>query len=165
MSDDCVLLQRYLDGDLTPLETEQLSARFAHEPELSRELGELRRVGRLLRLWADDVQQGASLVEPILRRVQLAERQRPRHATLGFALAAALVAALPFASLSRISGAPAPALGAFTLASGLGAAIERIEPGDTHAQVFVVGATSTPVVWLSDESGDDVDALIDQDPG
>jgi anti-sigma factor RsiW len=165
MSDDCVLLQRYLDGDLTPLETEQLCARFAHEPELSRELGELRRVGGLLRLWADDVQQGASLVEPILRRVQLAERQRARYAARGFALAAALVVALPFASLSRLAVAPAPALAAFALASWPGAAIERIEPGDTHAQVFVVGATSTPVVWLSDETGDDVDALIDQDPG
>lgn len=165
MSDDCVLLQRYLDGDLTPLETAQLRARFAHEPELSRELGELRRVGRLLRLWAEDVQQGTSLVEPIFHRIQVAERQRPRHAMLGFALAAALIAALPFASLSRIAGSQAPALDAFTLASGVGAAIERIEPGDTHAQVFVVGATSTPVVWLSDETGDDVDVLIDQDPG
>jgi anti-sigma factor RsiW len=162
MSDDCVLLQRYLDGDLTPLESEQLRARFAHEPELSRELAELRRVGRLLRLWADDVQHGVSLVEPILRRVQMAERPRPRPATLGFALVAALIAALPFA---RTAEAPAPALDAFTLASGPGAAIERIEPGDTHAHVFVVGATSTPVVWLSDETGDDVDAPNDQDPG
>jgi hypothetical protein len=168
MSDDGVLLQRYLDGDLTPLEAEQLRARFAHEPELSQQLGELRRVGRLLRLWAEDVQQGTSLVEPILRRVRVVERQRARHSTFGFMLAAALVVALPFASRAHLSnGSPSPPVDARATsgaASSAGAAIERLEATE-HAQVFVVGATSTPVVWLSDETGDDAGAFAHQDPG
>lgn len=172
MSDDSVLLQRYLDGDLTPLEAAQLRARFAHEPELSQQLGELRRVGQLLRLWAQDVQPGASLVEPTLRRVQLANQHRARLATLGFAVAAALVVTIPFASqarLSRSAESPTPARAVHsTRAAGadvsVGAAIERLETAE-HAQVFVVGATSTPVVWLSDETAEDAGAFVDQDPG
>lgn len=174
MSDDSMLLQRYLDGDLSSPEAEQLRARLVHDAALNRQLGELRRVGGLLRLWAEDAERrGAGLIEPTLRRVHEAERQRARHTTLGFALAAALALALPFASqahLSRTAGAPTPAgdvfapraarLHAQTVAPG--AAIERIEAADKHARVFVVG-TSTPVVWLSDEAGDE--APVEQDPG
>lgn len=175
MNPDCVLLQRYLDGDLSPAEAELLCARLAHDALLSRQLGELRRVGSSLRLWAADVEQrGAGLVEPTLRRVHAAERQRARLATLGFALAAALVVALPFASqahFSRVAGRPAPATDVAPSAARLharqvvpGAAIERIEAAHKHARVFVVG-TSTPVVWLADEAGDEAEAAGEQDPG
>jgi hypothetical protein len=44
------------------------------------------------------------------------------------------------------------------------AAIERIEAGDKQAQVFVLGGSTTPVVWLADDAPDD-DASYLQDPG
>ena len=162
MSDD-LLLQRYLDGDLSAAEAEALRARLAHSPELNHKLGELRRLSGLLQLWAEDTQRrGADLVEPTLRRVQVAEQKRARHATIGFALAAALVAVLPFASQAHFT--PAARLHAPAIAAP-GAAIERIEAADQHARVFVVGASSTPVVWLSDDAGDDAEASSNQDPG
>ena len=162
MSDD-LLLQRYVDGDLSAAETEVLRARLAHSPELSSKLAELRRLSGLLQLWSEDTQRrGSDLVEPTLRRVQAAEQKRARHATLGFALAAALVAVLPFASQAHFT--PAARLHAPAIVAP-GAAIERIESGDKHAQVFVVGAASTPVVWLSDDAAEDAEAPVTQDPG
>ena len=163
MNDESELLQRYLDGDLSAVEAEQLRARLAHSPELAQQLAELRQLGALVRGWADDAQaRGALLLEPTLRRVHAVERQRGRHATLGFALAAMLVAALPFASQAHFSHPAAP-LQARVVSPG--AAIERIEAGDQHAQVFVVGAASTPVVWLSDDNADEAEASVEQDPG
>jgi anti-sigma factor RsiW len=163
LSDDSVLLQRYLDGDLSAPEVEALRARLAQSPELARQLGEFRRVGSLIRLWADQTEaRGRGLVEPTLRRVHAAEQKRTRHATLGFALAAALVVVLPFASQAHFVPR-AVQLAAPRLVPG--AAIERIDAADKHAQVFVVGAASTPVVWLADEAGDDGDTTPLQDPG
>jgi hypothetical protein len=44
------------------------------------------------------------------------------------------------------------------------AAIERLEANaEQHAQVFVVGSASTPVVWLADDLGEG--EVEQQDPG
>jgi anti-sigma factor RsiW len=162
LSDD-LLLQRYLDGDLSRVEAEALRARLARSPELCHKLAGLRRMSGLLQLWAEGTQRrAADLVEPTLRRVQAVEQKRARHATLGFALAAALVAVLPFASQAHFT--PAARLHAPAVLAP-GAAIERIEARDQHARVFVVGAAGTPVVWLSDDAGDDAEAPSNQDPG
>ena len=46
-----------------------------------------------------------------------------------------------------------------------GAAIERIESGSKHAQVFVLGKGSTPVVWLADDVEAEAEAPGQRDPG
>ena len=78
------------------------------------------------------------------------------------AAASELVVVLPFASQAHFTPAARPHAPA-VLAPG--AAIERLEARDQHARVFVVGAASTPVVWLSDDAGDDPEAPSNQDPG
>jgi anti-sigma factor RsiW len=155
------LLLRYLDGELSAPEAERFRARLAESPELRCRLRELQRVGALVRLWADAVgQRAGELVEPTLRRVQLAERRRAQRTTLGLGLAALLVAAaLPW---SGVGGHASPLVAPGPDRPAHGAAIERIEAGGKHAQVFVVGSDSTPIVWLADEAEGEHDGW---DPG
>ncbi len=161
LNGDSELLLRYLDGELSPQEAEQFRVRLAESSELRSRLREMQRVGSLLRLWADDVgERAGDLLEPTLRRVRVAERQRARQATVGLGLAAVLVAAaLPWSGASQRGPVLAP-LGPSSAPPG--AAIERIEAGGKHAQVFVVGSESTPVVWLADDTESEDDG---QDPG
>jgi anti-sigma factor RsiW len=160
VSGDTELLLRYLDGELSPEEARAFRARLVENPALSCQLQEMRRVGALLRVWADEVGcRAEDLVEPTLQRVRRFEQKRARHATLGMALAAVLVAlALPRSSVTPHGPLLLPRLEAH---GTRGAAIERIEARDKHAQVFLVGNGSTPVVWLAD----DVEADDQQDPG
>jgi anti-sigma factor RsiW len=157
---DNELLLRYLDGELSPQEAERFRARLAESPELRCSLREMQRVGSLIRFWADEAgQRAGDLLEPTLRRVQTAERKRARQSTWGLGLAAVLfAAALPWSSGRH--GASLLPLGHQRLEGG--AAIERIEAGGKHAQVFVVGSQSTPVVWLADEAESEDDG---RDPG
>lgn len=57
--------------------------------------------------------------------------------------------------------AAAPSAAKLTQAEPTAAAIERVEATDRQAQVFVLGGSSTPVVWLADEDDD----AEQQDPG
>jgi anti-sigma factor RsiW len=155
-------LLRYLDHEMSADEAAQFRCSLAASPELRRELAEMQQVGGLVRGWAATAEARAGqLLEPTLGRLRDAERRRARHTTLGYALAAALLVALPW---SRHT----PELAVPTLhtqaAQAPGAAIERIEAADQQAQVFVLGGSSTPVVWLADEAPDD-DASEQQDPG
>lgn len=163
MNDEDEQLSRYLDGELSPREAELFRARLAESPELARRLDELQRVGALVRLWADGAGRGADhLLEPTLRRVQDVARRRSRHGSLGLALAAVLAAALPWSSAAQHGTS------LVRLSQALperGAAIERIESGDKQARVFVVGKSSTPVVWLADEVESEEQAAAEQDPG
>jgi anti-sigma factor RsiW len=168
VNDDAKLLLGYVDGELSPLEAERFRARLAESPELRQRLSEMRRVGGLVRLWADDAQARAgSLLEPTLERVSEAQRRRNRTVSIGFALGALLVMALPSGARSSLVApafsAPAASLQP-PIAKPAGAAIERIEAGDKQAQVFVVGDSSTPVVWLLDDDAVD-DDTDEQDPG
>jgi anti-sigma factor RsiW len=156
------LLLRYLDGEMSADEVESFRARLAESPALRQKLHEMQRVGELLRLWAGAAEKRADrLVEPTLLRVQEAERTRSRQNTFGYALLTALLLALPW---SRHTLPVAEQLEPRELTRPAGAAIERIEAGDKQAQVFVVGGSSTPVVWLSDDALDDDDSA-EQDPG
>lgn len=160
MNDDFSQLCRYLDGEMSPDEAELFRQRLARSPELSRQLEELRQLGNLVRRWSTTTEARAEdLVEPTLCRAQEAQRKRARSATLGYALVAVLVLALPWSrrplQLSSVPAAPAPASSA---------AIERVEAPDRQAQVFVVGSSATPVVWLADDAQDDDDG-INQGPG
>jgi anti-sigma factor RsiW len=166
VTEDGELLQRYLDGELTPAEASAFRERLAASPELQRELTELQLIGGLLRRWADDATTHAgSLLEPTLQRVEVAQQRRGRHASLGMALAAVLLLLLPspgqglWIMRAMPAGATAVALEALPPA-----AIERLEANaEQHAQVFVVGSASTPVVWLADDLGDG--QVEQQDPG
>jgi anti-sigma factor RsiW len=156
------LLLRYIDGELSPAEAAEFRARLARDPELERELLEMQTVGSLVRAWAEQAESRAgALLAPTLARVQQAEQRRARHASLGLAIAAALAFALPWARDAHAP--PAPSLTARPLVAA-GAAIERLEAGDTQARVFVVGSSATPVVWLADAAWVD-DAGGEQDPG
>lgn len=73
MTAETELLLRFLDGELSGAEAERFRARLARSPELSRRLREMRRVGALLRFWAEDAQSRAGeLLEPTLQRVRRA---------------------------------------------------------------------------------------------
>jgi ferric-dicitrate binding protein FerR (iron transport regulator) len=155
-------LLRYLDREMTATEADAFRARLAESPELRRELQEMQRVGALLRGWAAEAEaQGESLLEPTLARVQAASSRRGRQTALGYALAAALVLALPWSRQVPELRAEAPIAAKVTPVEPSAAAIERVEATDRQAQVFVLGGSSTPVVWLADEA-DDTD---EHDPG
>jgi hypothetical protein len=104
-----------------------------------------------LRGWAED--QGlraAEHVEPTLERVNEHEQGRARRsAAAGYALVAAAVL-IPWSQQGAVAHQPAA-----QPVPPSGAAIERLEAGDKQAQVFVVGASSTPVVWLADDGQDE----------
>lgn len=155
-------LLRYLDREMTAAEADEFRARLAESPELRRELQEMQRVGALLRGWAAQAEaQGDSLLEPTLARVQAAASRRGHQTALGYALAAALVLALPWSRHVPELRANGPSQAKVAPAEPTAAAIERVEATDRQAQVFVLGGSSTPVVWLADEA-DDTD---EQDPG
>jgi anti-sigma factor RsiW len=162
---DAQLLQRYLDGELSPAELSAFRERLATSPELQRELTELQLIGGLLRRWADDAgSRAGSLLQPTLERVEAAEQRRARHASLGMAVAALLLLLLPASGQEHwpSRALPVGAAGVATQAPPP-AAIERLEAADQHARVFVVGSASTPVVWLADDL---VESEIEQqDPG
>jgi anti-sigma factor RsiW len=155
------LLFRYLDGELSPEEAGRFRELLAANPELSRQLAEQQQLGRLVRGWAAEAEERAQdLVGPTLERVKDSERRRAQRTSLGYALAAVLVLALPWSRRApELVTLPAP-----TLAPVGSAAIERVEAPDRRAQVFVVGSASTPVVWLADDAQDDDDGQS-QDPG
>ena len=152
----------YLDGEMTRDEAEAFRARLAENPALSEQLQDMQRVGALVRRWAVVAEErGAELVEPTLARVQNAERKRARQTTLGYAVATALLLVLPWSRQAPELAAPVAQTKPGTPSA---AAIERIEAGDKQAQVFVLGGSTTPVVWLADDAPDD-DASEQQDPG
>ncbi|HVY26830.1 MAG TPA: hypothetical protein VHB79_09770 [Polyangiaceae bacterium] len=161
MNDDFSQLCRYLDGEMPPEEAELFRQRLAQSPELSRQLAQLGELGSAVRRWAVSTEgRAADLVAPTLQRVREAQRKRARSATLGYALAAVLVLALPWSRQPlELSSAPLrPAA-----APACSAAIERVEAPDRQAQVFVVGTSATPVVWLADDADDD--DVTNQGPG
>ncbi len=155
-------LLRYLDREMSRDEAEQFRARLAESPALRQKLQEMQRVGALVRRWANATEARAGeLVEPTLLRVRESERKRRRQNTLGYALAAFLLVALPWSRRApELIGSVGPS--AVTLPAG--AAIERVEAVDQQAQVFVLGSSTTPVVWLADDATDD-DAAQQQGPG
>jgi anti-sigma factor RsiW len=155
-------LQCYLDGEMSKDEAEAFRARLAENPALCQQLQEMQRVGALVRSWAAVAEaRGAELVEPTLARVQNAERTRVRQTTLGYAVATAFLLVLPWSRQAPELAAPAVQARAQNPSA---AAIERVEAGDKQAQVFVLGGSTTPVVWLVDDAPDD-DAPEQQDPG
>jgi anti-sigma factor RsiW len=156
------LLLRYVDREMSVEEAEVFRKTLAASPELCRELLEMQRVGDLVRTFAAAAEaRGVGLLEPTLLRVKQAERKRSRQATLGYALAAGLLLVLPWSRHAPELGLPHQQS---ELSSPAGAAIERLDAADTRAQVFVVGSSSTPVVWLADDAPDD-DASEQQGPG
>jgi anti-sigma factor RsiW len=164
VTEDSELLQRYLDGDLSPEQGRAFHERIASSPELQRELTELQLVGSLVRGWAQETgERAASLVQPTLSRVEEASAQRTRHASLGMAVAAVLLLVLPSSGQEALWLRSSQT--AITPRQELAppVAIERLEAGEGHAEVFVIGQASTPVVWLADEGLDEPSA--DQDPG
>jgi hypothetical protein len=162
---DDELLQRYLDGELSSEEACAFRVRLLSSPELQRELTELQLVGGLVRRWADEAgERASSLVQPTLARVDEAAAVRSRHASLGMAVAAVMLVLLPGSGQQAFAPLPTT-LGktAQTEVAPPPVAIERLEAGDRHAQVFVVGKSSTPVVWLADEASEET--TEEQDPG
>lgn len=154
-------LLRYLDGELSPRERADFEARLARSPALRRQLLEMREVGVLLRGWAEQAGQGtAPLLEPTLKRIERAELRR-RGSGLGVAVAALGLLLWPLSSPDRFPSR-SPLLVTESTGVAAAAAIERLEAPDHHAQVFVVGSSSTPVVWLDENEDEPSDQ---QDPG
>ena len=163
MSPETQRLLRYLDREMSRDEAEHFRARLAASPALRQKLQEMRHVGTLVRRWASASEaRAAELVEPTLLRVRAAERKRRQQTTLGYALAALLLVGLPWRQ--RAAELTAPVVGLNVAAQPAGAAIERIEAVDKQAQVFVLGSSRTPVVWLADDVTDD-ETTEPQGPG
>ena len=163
MTEETKLLLRYVDGDLSPSEAEEFRARLADNPELERELVEMQTVGSLVRAWANGAEaRGNGLLEPTLTKIHEADQRRARHASLGLAVAALVLALTPWAE--QVHSPLRSGLMARPLLAR-GAAIERLEAGDSQAQVFVVGSSATPVVWVDEDAIDDDADLEQQDPG
>jgi len=161
VTEESKLLLRFVDGEMSAEEAQKFRARLAESPALRQKLQDMRRVGALLRVWANGVEPRAEkLVEPTLLRVRQTARRSAFAAGSSYALAAILVVILPWSQRAPEFLTPAPA----SEQAPAGAAIERIEAGDRQAQVFVVGTSSTPVVWLADDTQDDDDSH-EQDPG
>jgi anti-sigma factor RsiW len=159
VSVDSQQLSRFLDGEMTPDEAAAFQARLRESPSLKGELEELQRVGAAIRLWSRGAEERAKdLLEPTLERARLEQQRRSRHGRLGYVAAALSLVTLPWAGVSsELAPSGAPAL------LPAGAAIERVELRDQHAQVFIVGSASTPVLWLADDGAED--DVIEQDPG
>ena len=153
-------LLRYLDREMSRDEAEQFRARLAESPVLRQKLLEMQRVGALVRRWARAAEARAGeLVEPTLERVRETEHKQRRQTTLGYALAAVLLIVLPWSRRApELTGSVGP-----SAVLPAGAAIERVEAVDQQAQVFVLGSSSTPVVWLADDAADDT--VAEQGPG
>ena len=152
----------YLDHEMSAEEAELFQKSLEASPQLRQELAEMQRVGAFVRGWAAAAEaRGAELLEPTLARVKEAERKRSRQATVGYVLAAALLIVLPWSRHAPELALPVQHDAALL---PLGAAIERLEPADTRARVFVVGSSSTPVIWLADDAPDD-ETSEQQGPG
>lgn len=153
-------LLRYFDREMTPAEAAAFRVRLAESPALAEQLEQLRQVGAALRLWSRDAESRAGdLLEPTLRRVRRGERRRAHGAMAGYVLAAIVLVALPWSRRApELATQPLPVL------APAGAAIERVETSDRHAQVFVLGGSSTPVLWLADDALDEAQDAA-QDPG
>lgn len=156
MTEDSEQLQRYLDGELTPEQERAFQQRLSGSPELQRDLTEMQLVGGLLRRWADDAERRTgSLVESTLLRIEAAEQKRSRHASLGMAVAVLLLLLLPASGRDSWPSRVAPIAATELPRLAPPAAIELLEAGEQHAQVFVVGSASTPVVWLADDAAEE----------
>jgi anti-sigma factor RsiW len=151
VNQDQLLLQRWLDGELSPLEAERFRTRLERDAALSRELDRLVQVGSLLRSWAGQTERRAGgLVASTMVRVRREERRRSQ------AFTAACLAAVVMLSVSPWSS---PELG---MPEGISprtraAAVERVDAGATSAVVFAVGLSETPVVWLNETSADELE--------
>lgn len=162
MSGDSQQLARYLDGEMTPVEAAAFEARLGQSPSLQQELAELRGVGAAVRLWSRQAEARAGgLLKPTLRRAKQQERARSRQTLASYVVAALALVILPWTRVQPDLTAP---VGVLPAAPPTSAAIERVEATDRHARVFVVGRSSTPVLWLADDVSDD-DAAAEQDPG
>jgi anti-sigma factor RsiW len=156
VTEDSEQLQRYLDDELSPEQTRAFQERLAASPELQRDLTEMQLVGGLLRRWADDAERRAgSLVEPTLLRIEAAEQKRSRHASLGMAVAAVLLLLLPASGRDGWPSRVVPSAVNELPQLAPPAAIELLDAGEQHAQLFVVGSASTPVVWLADDAAEE----------
>jgi anti-sigma factor RsiW len=156
VNEDSEQLQRYLDGELTPEEECAFQERLSASPELQRDLTEMQLIGGLLRRWADEAERRpGSLVDATLLRIEAAEQKRSRHASLGMAVAALLLFLLPASGHESWPSRVVPLATTALPALAPPAAIELLEAGDQHAQVFIVGSASTPVVWLADDAAED----------
>ncbi len=155
MNADRQLLLRYVDGEMSRFEEQRFRARLAATPDLRQELAEIEHVGKLVRLWASEVEgRAGGLLEPTLSRVAKAEKRRVWQFSAALAAAVALVALASWTAPERFQRAPRAArtaLSAQVLAAD-SAAIERLDPGAQEARVFVVGRRATPVVWLVDDA-------------
>jgi anti-sigma factor RsiW len=164
LNDDSEQLQRYLDGELSPEQARAFQERLSASPELQRDLTEMQLIGGLLRRWAEDAEHRAGpLVEPTLLRIETVEQRRSRHASLGMAVAASLLLLLPASGGDGWPSRIAPLSVGSPPGGAAPAAIQRLEVAGQHAQVFIVGSASTPVIWLADDAAEDENEL--QGPG
>jgi hypothetical protein len=160
VSADSQQLSRYLDGDMSPPEVALFEGRLRGSARLRRELEELRRVGAAIRRWSREAEDRAgALVEPTIRRAVEVERRRSRLSAAGYVAAALSLATLPWAGLDS-----ARATRELPARFPSGAAIERVDASDRNVQVFVVGSSSTPVLWLVDDAPDEL-GEAEQEPG
>jgi anti-sigma factor RsiW len=173
-------LQRYYDGDLSPLEASSVRAELAAAPEARARLDQLAKLSELMKLSAEELSRDldgdalfASIRSGIDRdqttggerlRVIASEWVEHRRASLVSAAAIAAVAAAALFvvmkpaqptedELARSVPSPREERRTAIAANVHGTRIENVDFGDSTGTVFEIQdeGVATAVVWISDE--------------
>ncbi|HVZ35644.1 MAG TPA: hypothetical protein VG963_24630 [Polyangiaceae bacterium] len=167
-------LQRYYDGDLSPLEEHSVNARIEADPAAQKRLAELARLTQMMRDSADELgrsvrsaalfaQIEAKLAKPeqvgfgSRLRVVASEWLEHRRATLAPIVTAALVAAITLVAVvgpNERELVELPASGEIGSAEAVhGSRVEHVDFGASTGTVFEIdnGGVSAAVVWITDD--------------
>ncbi len=169
-------LQRFYDGDLTPLEEHSVNALLEADPEAQRRLAELGRLTEVMREAAEELGRSASsaalfaaieskLAQPeelgfgTRLRVVTSEWLEHRRATLAPIITATAVAAITLVAVVRPNeGAELPIAGESEaqVIAVHGSRVENVDFGASTGTVFEIdnGGVAAAVVWITDDEQD-----------
>ena len=174
-------LQRFYDGDLSPLEEHSVHAQLDADPDAQRRLAELGRLTELMREATEQLGQSvdsaalfaaieSKLAEPDKLgfgprlRVVAAEWAEHKRATLAPIAAAVAVAAASLIAVVKSNGPAAPEafrhaehragpVAAEPLAAVHGSRVENVDFGSSTGTVFEIDnqGVAVAVVWITDD--------------
>ncbi len=173
---DDEILQRFYDGDLTPVEERTVRARIAEDPRAQRRLEALGRLSALMQVASEEAAVGLdadAMFAQIEQRIAEDEKQGSglrvlsggwgpkRQVLLPFAAAAAAAAVVSFIFISQDPGDEAARSAnkreAVRVADNSqrvhGSRVEQVDFGQSTGTVFEIESAgiATAVVWIADD--------------